>query len=99
MRRPGERRIACRHIKLYRNSREGVATARQPGNGTRAATTLQPQVQPAVEHVGYCPLDHFADAFSVITGAEMRGDDQLVLKSRAALDDIVQMDVSKLMDL
>ncbi len=55
-------------------------------------------MQSAVEQVGQRPGDVTLDLPRVVARAEVRGDDELVLESLAALDDVVEVHMAELVD-
>jgi hypothetical protein len=60
---------------------------------------LQPQMQPAVEHVGQRSTHYLAHGVWMIPRTEMGGDNQLVVKSLAAVDQVIQVHVAELVNV
>ena len=59
----------------------------------------EPDVKPAVEHVGNLLGEHAADAFVGVAGREVGGDHDLVVKPLPAGQQVVEVDVAVLVDL
>ena len=64
-----------------------------------AESRSQPKLDPVAQHRRHLVVDEAAHFLGMIARAEVRADDQLVLETVRALDEVIQVHVSELVDL